>query len=238
VPNTLLAELDHGLWVARSPLRFWGVEVGRLMTVVKLDDQALFVYSPAPLDLALRHELDTLGEVRFVAPASTLHGHRFMEQYRQAFPQAQLFAAPFLERKRKDLWFDGLLGSVPDPRWSRHLDQAAFIGNRWLVEIVLHHRASRTLMVGDLCYNLGPSAARSARLVARLPFASPWGGLWGRLGPSALFRRSVRNRAAARACIESILAWDFDRVIVGHGEIVETGGHEAFRQAFAWLLES
>ncbi len=236
-PDTAgLEPLASEIWTMRSPLRFWGVEVGRLTTVVRLRDSQLFIYCPAPLTDELYRQLVALGDVRFVAPASNLHGHRFMEQYRVAFPSAELLAAPMLDRKRKDLWFDGLLGSIPDPRWSGELDQAAFMGNRWLTEIVFLHRSSRTLLVGDLAYNVGPGMPPLTKLVAWLPFPSPWGGLWTKLGPSALYRRSVRNRLAARRCIERILEWDFDRIIVGHGEIVETGGHEAFRAAFDWLL--
>jgi hypothetical protein len=32
-----------------------------------------------------------------------------------------------------------------------------------------------------------------------------------------------------------ILEWDFERVIVTHGEVLETGGREALRSAFEWL---
>ena len=38
-----------------------------------------------------------------------------------------------------------------------------------------------------------------------------------------------------KASIQQVLEWDFDRIIVGHGEVVETGGKEALRQAYAWL---
>jgi uncharacterized protein DUF4336 len=233
-----LESLAPGIWVEQAPLRFWGVEVGRLMTVVQLSGERLFIYSPAPLTPELRDALEAFGEVSFVAPASNLHGHRFMEDYREAFPGAELFAAPMLDRKRKDLWFDGVLGSEPDPRWAAELDQTVFLGNRWLSEIVFLHRASGTLLVGDLVYNLGPEVPPLTKLVAWLPFPSPWGGLWKKPGPSALYRRSIRNRLAARHCIERILEWDFDRIVVGHGEVVETGGHEIFRSAFEWLLQS
>jgi hypothetical protein len=33
------------------------------------------------------------------------------------------------------------------------------------------------------------------------------------------------------------LEWDFDRVIVGHGEIVETGGRARLENGFAFLFE-
>ena len=35
--------------------------------------------------------------------------------------------------------------------------------------------------------------------------------------------------------IDAILAWDFDRIIVGHGTTIETGGKAALRDAFAFL---
>jgi hypothetical protein len=39
-----------------------------------------------------------------------------------------------------------------------------------------------------------------------------------------------------RASLERILAWDFDRVVVTHGDVVEHGGAEALRHAWAPLL--
>jgi hypothetical protein len=59
---------------------------------------------------------------------------------------------------------------------------------------------------------------------------------YGRFGPSKLDPLLIRDRAAARASLERILAWDFDRVIVAHGEILESGGREALRAGYSWLL--
>jgi hypothetical protein len=44
-----------------------------------------------------------------------------------------------------------------------------------------------------------------------------------------------RDRGGVGRSIDRILAWDFDRVIVTHGEILETGGHARMRDAFAYL---
>ena len=35
--------------------------------------------------------------------------------------------------------------------------------------------------------------------------------------------------------IDLILAWDFERVTVAHGDVLETGGRAALRESFAWL---
>ena len=97
-------------------------------------------------------------------------------------------------------------------------------------EVVFLHRASRTLVVTDLCFNVRHSDHLGTRLFMRV------NGAYGRFGPSRLLRSLVRDRPALRASLERILAWDFERVVVTHGEVLEHGGRDALRAGFAWLL--
>jgi uncharacterized protein DUF4336 len=216
--------------MVETPLRFLGIEVGRRMTVARLQDGGLWIHSPARLTEELRMWLDSIGEPRFVVPSSALHGHRFMEQYRDAYPGIRLFAAPRLDRRRKDLAFDGLLGTTPDTSWADGLDQTALLG-QLLPEIVFLHRATRTLIVGDLLvHETRPDAPLATRWSWRLE------GVYGSLGVPRTVRWSTANRQSARKSLEQILEWDFDRIILGHGAIVESGGAAAFERAMSWLL--
>jgi hypothetical protein len=212
-----MREVEANLWVEEEPLRFLGVQAGRRMVVVRLPGGDLWIHSPA----RHRPDLDQLGRPRYVVAASNLHGHLHMQHY----ADLELFSAPGLERKRKDLAFAGRLGDAPDPRWAETIDQVAFRGHRLLTEIVFLHKPSGTLIVGDLVWNVTPEMPLSARL-------------WARTGvrPTPAFRLAIRDKAAARESLERILAWDFDRIAVGHGEMVETGGRGALRSAYAWLL--
>jgi glyoxylase-like metal-dependent hydrolase (beta-lactamase superfamily II) len=230
----VLREIAPDLWIAEEPLRYLGFEMGRRMAVVRLAGGDLLVHSPLSLSDQLEGELAELGDVRFVVPASILHGHLHMEQYRRAYPQARLFGAPGLERKRPDLRFDGMLRGSPEPEWSDDLDQKRFEGHRVagrvLNEVEFFHRKTQTLITGDLCFNIGPDWPLKTRLLA-------WGPrMRRRFGPTVAFRLGIRDREAAKRSVERILTWDFDRVLPGHGEIVETGGREAFERGFAWLL--
>jgi glyoxylase-like metal-dependent hydrolase (beta-lactamase superfamily II) len=222
-----LEPLGRELWVAAVPLRFAGFHVGRNMAVARLRGGELVVHSPAPLTAGLRHELEDLGEVRFVVPASRLHGHVFMEQYRDAYPNVELFAAPGLERRRRDLAFAGTLGDAADRRWSADLDQAIFHGHRMWTEIVFLHRPSRTLILGDLCWNVTERMTFGTRL---------WAGWRRGVHPTPGFRAGIRDKVAVRRSLERILAWDFERIVPGHGEVVTSGGHEAFAAAYSRLL--
>lgn len=221
----MLRELGEGLWTVRAPLRFLGMHVGRSMSVVPVADGGLLVHCPAPLDGELRVALDGLGTVRFVVPASALHGHVFTEQYRDAYPEAELSAAPGLARRR-DLSFAGELGDEPDPRWASELDQALFRGHKLFPEVVFLHRPSRTLLTGDFAWHVTRRLSVGARLWARWRHG---------VRPTPGSRLMVRHRSAACASLERILRWDFDRIIPGHGEIVESGGRAALAAGNAWL---
>ncbi|HET7325368.1 MAG TPA: hypothetical protein VFJ06_13660 [Halococcus sp.] len=225
----MFTELATDLFVLSEPLSFYGFEIGRNMVVVRLPNGDLFVNSPARLTRERIEVLETLGTVRYVTPSSKLHGHSYMEDYKRGFPDVELFAAPGLGRRRTDLSFDGLLGSVPDPRWAAVIDQTAFLGHWWLTEIEFFHRPSKTLILGDICYNIGPDAPLKTRLAARLV------GMYGEMTVPLDIRHTMKNEAAARRSVERLLDWEFERVVVGHGQITDHNAKCRIRAAFDWL---
>jgi hypothetical protein len=110
------------------------------------------------------------------------------------------------------------------------LDQALVQGAPSLNEVVFLHRPSRTLLCLDLCFHVRPPRNLVTQLFMRL------NGAWDRFGPSRIFRYAiVKDRRALRASLDRVLAWDFDRVSVAHGDVLERGGRDALRQGFAWL---
>jgi hypothetical protein len=230
-PKSRLRALAPDLWVAEHPIRFLGVEVGTRMTVVQLADGALFAHSPVAPDEELDEELESLGPVQYLVAPNRFH-HLFLADFAAAHPQARCFVAPGLREKRPDLGFASVLDDEPPPAWAGQVDQRVFRGAPLLNEVVFFHRASRTLLLCDLACNVGPGSAGGTRLAFRLA------GAYGRFGPTRLERWfAVRDRRAARASLEHILEWDFDRVIVSHGEVLETGGRDALRRGYAWLLQ-
>src|SRR5262249_35995022 len=162
-----------------------------------------------------------------VAP-SKVH-HFFVGDYITAYPQARIAGAPGLEAKRRDLTFHALLGDEPLAPWNGDLEQHLFRGASYLNEVVFFHPSTRTLLLTDLAFNGGAERTAGARLFYWLV------GAGGRFGPHRFVRACIRDRQAARRSVERILQWDFDRIIVTHGDILETGGRERFAAAFAFL---
>ncbi|MFN2428163.1 MAG: DUF4336 domain-containing protein [Candidatus Binatia bacterium] len=225
----MLRELSKDLWVVERPLRFGGVEIGTRMSVVRLEDGSLFLYSPVALDGNLRAALTSLGPPRYAVAPNRFH-HLFVGDYRNAFPDVRLFAAPGLPEKRTDLAFDAVLPDGAAPEWAGQLDLEHFQGLPIMGEVAFCHRASRTLLLCDLAFNIGASAPAATRVAFRLV------GGYGRFGPTVVEKLLIRDRTRARASLERILAWDFDRVVVTHGDVLEHGGRAALETAYAWLL--
>jgi hypothetical protein len=225
----MLSELSTNIWVTERPQRFYGLEVGTRMTVIRLADGSLLLHSPVELDAELRRELEAVGRVRFAVAPNRVH-HLYAGEVAKVYPGARLWVGPGLERKRPDLVFAGVLGDEAPAEWKDEVDQTFFRGRPYENEVVFFHRSSRTLIMCDLAFNFGPRTAAPTRLLMKLLRS------YGRFGPSTLDPLLIRDRRAARRSLERILAWDFDRVVVAHGDVLESGGHEALRQGYSWLL--
>ena len=226
-----LRQLDDHLWVAERRQRFWGLEVGSRMTVVRLDDGSLLLHSPLPLDAELRRQLDELGPVRYAVAPNRFH-HLHAGGVGRHYPGARLWLGPGVETKRPDLVYEAVLGDVAPSPWRGQLEQLFFRGRPFENEVVFLHRPSRTLVLCDLAFNFSSRAPALTRA-----FTKVIGG-YGRLEPSRLDPLLITDRPAARECMEQILAWDFDRVIVAHGDVLERGGRETLRRGYRWLLQA
>jgi hypothetical protein len=152
------------------------------------------------------------------------HG-MFAAEAKEAYPGAQLLAAPSPPPKRRMLPFDGALADDPPAAWAGCIETHLVAGFP-LQEVVLFHRPSRTLVVTDLCFHVQRSSSRVARAFFRID------GVWRRFAPSLVLRYTLTDRAAFEASLRRVLAWDFERVVPGHGDVLERGGREALRAAW------
>ena len=203
-----------------TQLRFFGLEVGSRMTVIDLDGQ-LLLHSPIDVDPGV---LAPLGTPRWLLAPNRLH---------------HLHVGPWLARGVEGWTAPGLAARRPDVRFEHVVDEACEpFGDAVRLmplrcfsltnEVVLLHRPSRTLVVTDLVFNF-------TRDTPALTRAALWcGGAYPGCRAS-IFERLGMKRAIAREEIGSLLELDFDRLVLAHGAIVESGGKDAVREAYRWL---
>ena len=59
-----------------------------------------------------------------------------------------------------------------------------------------------------------------------------------RARPAPEYQMFWKDRGLARACFERILAWDFERVVIAHGESLEERAREVLREAWQDILNA
>lgn len=216
-----LREVAPGVHVLEAPQRFYGLPVGTRMTVLQLEG-GLLVHSPvATTPDAVAH----LGRPRWVLSPNLLH-HLYVGPWAEAGLEA--WAAAGLADKRPDVAFHGTVQG----------DEQPFGDEVWLMplscfpstnEVLVLHRPSRTLIVTDLVFNFPATAPWITRAAMRCLLGYPG-------CRTTLVERLGMRRDVARRELAALAKWDFDRLIMAHGDIIETGGKQALLSAFDWLV--
>jgi hypothetical protein len=227
--DATLTPFADGIWLGTEPVRFLGLRLTSTMTVLRLADGSLLLYSPVAMTPARRAAVEALGSVAHLYAPNTFH-HRWIGDWAAAFPGARLHAPPDLANKRRDLRIDRVHGAAPpEPAFAGVIEELRIDGFR-LQESVLVYAPARTLVVADLVHNIGRPTHGWTRLYTRTM------GFYDRVAVSRFIRwTAFSDRAAARRSVDALLARPFDRLVVGHGAPVAAGGRDALAAVYAWL---
>ncbi|RXT17695.1 hypothetical protein B5U98_25720 [Bosea sp. Tri-39] len=228
----MLEEFGPEIWIADGPqvTAALGFHYPTRMAVIRLAGGELFAWSPTALTDELKAELASLGTVRHLIAPNSLH-HLFIADWKQAYPDARLYAAPGVQEKRKNLVFDAELSDTPMPPWMGEIDQVLMAGNAITAEVVFFHVKSSTVLFTDLLQQFPPRWFTGWRaLVAK------WDLM---LAPEPSvprkFRLAFTDRRAARAAVERLLSWPTKTVLMAHGNPVRADGSAFLKRAFRWL---
>ncbi len=224
----MFRQVAEGVYAHTVEFRLGGMDLGGRMTAVRLPDGGLWLHSPVRFSQEVRAAVDALGPVRFLVAPNLMH-HLSLRDWAAAYPDAKVAAPAGLRRKRPDLRIDVALEDTADAGWASVLEQVLVRGMPKVDEVLFFHRPTRTLLVTDLAFNVHRTGSWLTRAYLKLS------GAWQRLAPSMLVRSVIKDRAAVRASLARVQAWDVERVVVCHGDVVEQGGQEAVTHAFARL---
>jgi hypothetical protein len=227
-PPTALAD---GLWRVERRLRLpGGLVLPAAMTIIRLPSAKLFVHSPVPFDEDVAGALARLGSVSVVLAPNSFH-YLFVADYLARFPGAELFIAPGLRERVPSLPAASTVGPGSTASWERAVEAIIFGPVGSFSELVLFHAASSTLVLTDLAFNMTRFDRALDRIGWRLFGVPP------RFGPSRTGRFTLlRDRAAARPFVRVIAERNFRRILVAHGDPVETNARGEFERAFARYL--
>lgn len=194
----------------------------------RLESGAVVIHSTGPFSEEDKEEIEQMGPVAAIVDVTNFHD-TYAEVGRSAFPDARYFAPqgfPLAKQLNAE--------SIEDDEavWCKELLWVLLEGVPSLNEWACFHPESKTFVVADLLFNCKPDDWRGKAFFA-------FAGIRGWPGNCRLFRLCIRDKKALEASIQKILAWDFNRVIVAHGDPIETDAKrifiDAIQRGFPWM---
>lgn len=227
----MLRRFADDVWLADGPVvAVAGFHYPTRMAVIRLADGGLFVWSPVALTNALAAAVSALGEVRHLVTPTRLH-NLYLAEWKSAWPQAMLYAAPGSRKRSPHIAFDADLDDEAPSEWSGEIDQVPMRGNLIAVEVAFFHRKSGTLFLADLIQHFEPGWFAGWRtMIARLD-----GMTAAEPKVPAKFRFAFADRRAARRALAAVLRFPVERVVMAHCPVVEKNGRAFVERAFRWL---
>ncbi len=220
--HCLMKPIAENLWLLTYPLRLFGADLRRNVTIVRLTSGKLVIHSTGPFTRKDAAAISALGEPAWLVEAMLSHD-TFSQEGRDLFPGIP-FLAPEGFSKRVKFPVEPLL---PAPfAWGEEFQALEILGNDTYREHVFFHPSSGTLIVADLVFNFGSHEPVWTELMLKVAV-----GTEHHPGMSRPFRGTIDDEAAFRRSMDEMLEWDFDRVIVGHGDVIESGGHQKVASA-------
>ncbi len=222
-------EVCPDVWCLERRLRHFGfAQLATNTTLVRLRAGAVVMISPPPLlDAATRAAIAELGPVSHVVVPNAFH-YLYAEAVMADHPQATLLVPPALAARVPELAGAAVLGEATPEAWRGELEIAALEPAGDVSEVAFFHRASGTVVLTDLAFNM----TRHVRGVDALFWRAS--GVPARFGPGRTTRTLLlADRERARAWLRKIAAWPMQRIVVAHGEPVEHDAAAVFERAFA-----
>jgi hypothetical protein len=213
LPHGDIEQLADNLYTVVGKLRMPFGETPRRMTIVRLTDNRLAIYSAIALDEPHMAKLEALGRPMFLIVPSAIHridAHPWKERY----PGLTVFAPEGACVKISEVVpVDDTRIDVGDPRV--HIDVVPGTKRRELA-MVVETSTGKTLVVNDLIFNL-PVMKGIAGFGLRVLGFGPGHPTMPRL----VKRKLVADEAQVRAQLREWADLDLERLLVSHGAPID-----------------
>lgn len=217
-----LEQMADDVALLQFPLRAFGIDFRRNVTLLRLRDGRLVIHSTAPFKPEDVETIRRFGQPAWLVDVTLMHD-TFAKAGRTAFPGLP-YLAPAGFSKASGLATE-LLSPAPND-WTGEIEVIAIDGLRYVGEHALFHRASGTLVLGDLLFHFAPETRGWPRFFARHLMRLP-----RMVGISAFFRLMIRDKELFAASLRQLLEYDFQRIVVGHREPIRHHAKAALQEA-------
>jgi len=223
------------LWIKEYNVSYYGCRFNSRMTIIKLNNNGLILHSPAEIDEETKISIEDIGEVACIVAPGNYH-FLHISSAQKAFRDAETWICPGIERKEPGIEFDWFLGNRSPDIWKEEIEQVLITGTRFMWEVAFFDKKSRTLILTDLLENFTdetPGTNLYLRLWMQYVF-----GMWNNPKPGPEYQFGWGNKKAVRNALNRILEWDFERIILSHGELIEHDPRSVVTRAWKNVLNT
>ena len=219
-----MTQLAENIWLFSYPLKTLGVDIRRNVTVIRLESGRLVIHSTAPFSQSDIAEICGLGEPGWLVEGMVDHD-TFSKEGRVAFPGIPFLAPPgFSERVDFEV---GDLNSPPQ-EWLPELEVIQIKGAPKMAESVVFHRPSGTLVVCDLLFHFPEIDSLWSKVLLTMVL-----GTDPAPGFSKRVKMAIKDDAAFATSLQEVMQLPVERVVPGHGVVLEADAGERMRKLFS-----
>jgi hypothetical protein len=213
LPHGKLAQLDNNILTVTGDLHMPLGDVPRRMTVVRLSDSRLVIFSAIALDEHEMAQLEGWGTPAYLIVPGELH-RMDAKIWKDRYPLMKVITPAGVRSKVEELVpVDATHVEFDDPR-VRYVTVPGTEDREAALEV--HGKGGTTLIINDLIWNLDDRPGFSGWLFRVLGFTGREPKM-----PGIIQMRAVKQKAELR---QQLQAWsqisDLNRIVVSHGDIV------------------
>jgi hypothetical protein len=223
LPHGKLTELDDGILTIVGRIRMPLMELPRRMTVVRLRDSRLVIWSAIALDETEMATLEAAGRPAFLVVPND-HHRLDAKTWKDRYPEIQVVApANAREKVAEAVPVDTAAPDFDDP----DVQFLVVPGTRGQeAALVVRRPAGVTLILNDLVGNIRNESGFGGWLLRLMGFAGEEAHV-----PAPVKMMMVKDTDALRA---QLLEWasieSLQRIIVSHGDVIESNPRQVLRE--------
>ncbi|CAN9193108.1 unnamed protein product [Alternaria alternata] len=201
------------------------VAVGNRATAIRLHDNQILLLNPIQLENAVRDKLNRLGGVHLILEAKTI-------------------GVPGLDSKRKDVNWNYIYKdwrTSPEDQFDFAQDFETVLFEGFITYCVAwYHKPTKTLIQLDLMMNLlcteqyYPSSSDQGPLSHEFAKRAHPRSIWAK---RLVYYIATVDYTLMRRDAKKVAEWQIDQIILCHGDILESGGNEAWLLVYKWFLK-
>ncbi len=219
-----MEKIADDVWLLPYELKALGVNIGRNVTVIRLKSGKLVIHSTAPFTEADVSAITGLGEPGWLVEGMIDHD-TFSAEGRKAFPGIPFLAPPTF-RERVDFEVENLDG--PPHEWLSEVEVIPVDGAPGMAESVLFHHPSGTLIVCDLLFHFPDPPSLWAKFLLGMGL-----GFDPSPGFSKRLKLAIKDKPAFCKSVANVMALPIERIVPGHGSVLEDDAKKRAARKFA-----